>query len=122
MAQDLTVALKNEPGALAAMGGALGAAGINIIGCCGLQRKGKGRVHILVEDAKAAKKVLKEAGIKAKKVRDVVVLDIEDRPGELGKVARRMADAGVNLNLLYLTGGGKLVLGSKDIEKARAAV
>lgn len=122
MAQDLSVVLKDEPGALAALGETLGTAGINIMGCCGIQRKGKGRIHILVEDAKAAKKALKEAGIKAKKIRDVIVMDIQDQPGELGKVARRMADAGVNLNLLYLTANGQLVLGSKDIEKARTLV
>lgn len=114
MAQDLKVTLKDKPGALATMGEALAGAGINIIGCCGLQVKGKGRIHILVEDAKAAKKVLKEAGIKAKKIRDVMIMDIVDQPGELGKVTRKLADDGYNIDLVYLTAQGQLVVGVDD--------
>jgi hypothetical protein len=56
--------------------------------------------------------------------RDVIVVDVEDRPWTMAQVARKLADAGVNIELAYTTFGGgvRLVLGVDDFEKARAAV
>ena len=53
----------------------------------------------------------------------MIVVDVEDRPGTMAQVARKLADAGVNIELAYTTFGGvRLVLGVDDFEKARAAV
>jgi hypothetical protein len=53
----------------------------------------------------------------------VLVVDVEDRPGTTGEVARKIADAGVNIDLVYTTFGGvRLVLGVDDLERARAAI
>jgi hypothetical protein len=49
-----------------------------------------------------------------------LVLDIEDKPGALGKVTRKIADAGVSLNAVYLATKTRVVIGAQDIEKARA--
>ena len=92
MATDLTVILENRPGTLADIGEALGNAGINIEGMCGFPCEGKGRLHILVEDGAAARRVLKDAGIQITEERKVIVLDIDDRPGAFGSVARKIAD------------------------------
>lgn len=119
--KDLTVILEDHPGTLAAMGEALGKAGVNIDGLGGFAVEGKGMLHILVEDAAAARRALKGAGIEVGEERDVLILDVDDRPGELGKVCRRLANAGVNINLLYPTTGGQLVFGVDDLEKARTA-
>lgn len=56
--------------------------------------------------------------------RDVIVVDIEDRPGTVAQVAGKLSDAGVNIELAYTTFGDgvRLVLGVDDFEKARAAV
>ena len=55
--------------------------------------------------------------------RDVLVVEVEDRPGTMAAVARKLGDAGVNVELAYTTFGGvKLVLGVDDLEKAQAAV
>jgi len=54
--------------------------------------------------------------------RQVLLLDIEDHPGELGKIARRIADDGVNIDIWYLSASNQLVLGVDDIDKARAAI
>ena len=55
--------------------------------------------------------------------RDVIVVDVEDRPGTMAQVARKLADAGVNIELAYAAFGGvRLVLGVDDLEKAREAV
>jgi len=55
MPKDLTVVLEDRPGTLADVGEALGKAGINIDGLCGFPCQGKGILHILVEDAAAAR-------------------------------------------------------------------
>lgn len=122
MAKDLTIILEDRPGSLAAMGQALGKAGVNMEGSGGFVFEGKGILHILVEDAAAARRALQGAGIEVRGERDVLVLDIPDQPGELGKAARRMADAGVNIDLVYLNTKGKVVFGVDNMEKARAAM
>ena len=115
MATDLTVILENRPGTLADLGGTLGKAGINIEGLCGFPSEGDGVFHVLVEDAAAARSALEEAGIEVRSERQVVVLECEDRPGELGKICRRIADAGVNIDLFYLATDTRLVIGADDL-------
>jgi hypothetical protein len=76
----------------------------------------------LVEDAAAARRVLEESGMEVSGEREVLVLDIEDRPGALGDTARKIANAGVNVELAYLATGTRLVLGADDLEQAKAAL
>jgi hypothetical protein len=121
--KDLTVILEDRPGTLADLGEATGRAGINIEGVCGTRQEGQGVIHILVEDAVATRAALSEAGIEVGGERDVLVVDVEDRPGTMGEVARRIGSAGVNVELVYTTFGAvRLVLGVDDVDKARAAV
>lgn len=122
MATDLTVILQNKPGTFADMGEALGNAGINIDGVCGFPAGGEGVVHLLVEDAAAARTALEGAGLEVRGEREVVLVDVEDKPGELGRVCRKLADAGVNLDLVYTSNKLQLVLGPDDLDKARAAL
>jgi hypothetical protein len=120
--KDLTVALEDRPGALADVGEATGKAGINVEGMSGDAREGA-VVHLLVEDASATRAALAGAGLEVSDERDVLVVEVEDRPGTLGEVTRKLADAGVNIDLVYTTFGGvKVVLGVDDLEKARSAV
>jgi hypothetical protein len=118
MRNDLTVALENVPGTLATMGELLGSAGINIEGICGAQDGEQSVVHILVENSPAAREVLAAGGYVVTGVRDVFVLTIEDRPGALGEVTRKLADAEVNIELCYLATGTRLVLSVDDMETA----
>ena len=122
MTKDLTVILKDRPGTLADMGEALGKAGINIEGLCGFPCEGKGVIHILVEDAAAARRALEEIDLEVRGERQVLVLEIEDRPGAFGEVTRRRANAGVNVDRAYMAANNRLVLGADDVDKARAAV
>jgi hypothetical protein len=122
MTKDLTVILEDRPGTLADVGEALGKASINIEGGCGFPCEGKGVLHILVEDAAAARRALEEIGLEVRGERQVLVLEVEDRPGALGEVSRRIANAGVNIDLAYLATNNRLVLGVDDLDKARAAV
>jgi len=122
MAKDLTVILEDRAGTIADMAEALGKAGVNIEGGCGFPSEGKGVIHILVEDVVAAKGALQQAGLEVRDERQVLVLAIENRPGVLGDVTRRIAKAGVNIDLMYLATSTRLVIGVDDIDKARAVI
>ena len=120
--KDLTISLGDHPGSLAKVGEALGKAGVNIEGICGVTVQGKGVIHLLVEDAAKARRALEANHIDVAKETEVVVLPVEDRPGVLGNVARRLANAGVNLQLAYLATSARLVVGADDLGKVRAAI
>ncbi len=126
MSYDVTIILDNKPGQLATMGEVLGGVDINIYGMCGFLVEGKGEIHILVRNGSAARKALEKAGFDARDVRPVLVRDLENKPGTLGEAARKLADAGVNLTLLYLASDNRLVLGvdpgTSNWDKARAAI
>ncbi len=118
----MKVILTDRPGTLADLGETLGKAGININGLCGFPCEGKGVIHVLLEDATPARKVLGEAGFEVEEDRQVLVLEVSDRPGELGGICRRIADAGVNIDLIYAATGTRIVLGVDDFEKARSVI
>jgi hypothetical protein len=125
MPTNLTVVLKDEPGQLAALGGATGAAGVNIEGMCAFTGEGRGIIHLLIADDAVGRAVcaLKEAGLGIADQRQVLVIDVADRPGSLGELARELAAAGVNIELLYTTFGGiRVVIATDDLESARAAL
>lgn len=122
MAKDLAVVLNDRPGTLAQLGEALGKANVNVEGVCALGAGGaQATVHLLVEDAAGARRAIEGAGLRVSSERDVVVVEVEDKPGSLGAVARRVADAGVNIDLVYLATKTRLVLGGADLEKLRSA-
>lgn len=122
MATDLTITLDNQAGELARLGEALGNAGINIEGVVGVTADGQGEIHVLVEDADSARSALDGAGIAVDDAREVAVVDCADAPGELGRVARKLADAGVNITLAYLATNTRLVIAADDLAAARAAL
>lgn len=123
MPTDLTVILPDKPGQLAVLGQATGSAGVNIEGMCALTGEGRGYVHILVEDAPRARRALEEADLGVADEREVLVVDVNDRPGTLGELARSLAEAGVNIELAYTTFGGvRIVIATDDLDSARAAL
>src|SRR6478752_386030 len=98
MATDLTLYLNDEPGELARVGDVLGQAGANIAGLCAVASGGgQAEVHILIDDAAVAFEALQGAGIKVATEQEVLVLEIEDRPGALGEIAHELGAAKVNL-------------------------
>ena len=118
--QDVTIALENRPGALAEMGAALGHAGVSIEGGGAWVVDGKGAAHFLFSDGEAARRALEAAGIRVIAVRDVVVQRLDQgRPGQLGMLTRRMADAGVNIEVLYSDHDHQLILVVDHLEKAQ---
>jgi hypothetical protein len=119
---DLTIELEEKVGTVAAAAEALGKAGVNIEGICGFVVGGKGVGHVLVEEVAKARQALTSGGARVTGEQSVIVMDIEDKPGSLGKVTRKIADAGVSLNAVYLATKTRIVIGAGDLEKARAAV
>lgn len=122
MVKDLTIILEDRPGTLADMGETLGNAGINMEGMCAVTYDGGSAVHILVGDPAGARQALEAKGIKVPAERDVLVMDIDDHPGALGVLARKLANAGVNIELVYLATKTRLVLGVDDLKKAQEAL
>ena len=125
MPKDLTIVLQDRPGELARLGQATGSAGVNIQGMCAFTGEGRGIIHILLDDAAApvARRMLEAAGMGVADEREVLVIDIEDRPGTLGELARTLGEANVNIELAYTTFGGiKIVIATDDLESARAAL
>lgn len=114
--KDLAIALENRPGALAEMGEALGRAGVSIEG---------GGVfgdvaHFLFVDGDAARAALEAAGIRVTAINDVLVQRLrQDEAGQLGKIARRMADAGVNIEVQYSDHDHNLILVVDDMARGR---
>ncbi|MGH2529638.1 MAG: ACT domain-containing protein [Actinomycetota bacterium] len=125
MAKDLTISLEDRPGTLADLGEALGKAGVNIEGICGIGVEGRAIIHVLVEDAVKARQALEGAGIKVEGEAEAIVEDFsgdEDRPGALGAMARRIAEAGVNIQVTYIATGSRGVIVTTDNAKARQAL
>lgn len=125
MAMNLTIVLRDRPGELARIGQATGEAGVNILGMAAFTGEGRGIIHILVADeqADAARRALEAADLGIADSREVLVIDVNDRPGTLGGLARALGDANVNIELAYTTFGGiKLVVATDDLDSARAAL
>lgn len=128
--RDLAIALENRPGALADMGEALGRAGVSIegggawvVGGAGVGATGAGGTgvaHFLFKDGATAREALEAARIKVVAEREVVMLRLKQGvPGQLGKLARRIADAGVNIEVLYSDHDHRLILVVDDLLRAR---
>ncbi len=119
--KDLTIALDNHPGALADMGHALGRAGVSIEGGGAWVVNGQAAAHFLFENGSAARCALEAAGIQVLAERDVLVQRLNQvQPGQLGQLTRRMAQAGVNIEVLYSDHNNQLVLVVDDMAKGRA--
>ena len=125
MATDLAVSVADQPGGLADVGEALGNAGINIEGLCGVGLGDRGVIHILVEDGAAARAALEGAGLNVESEAEAIVSAIPGdgwTPGTLGRMARAVAEAGVNMRAVYLATDNRAVAVTDDNAKALAAL
>jgi hypothetical protein len=117
---DLAIDLDDRPGALANMGDALGRAGVSVEGGGAWIANGRGVAHFLFADGTAARRALEAAQIRVLAVREVLVQRLDqDIPGQLGMLARQMAGAGVNIEVVYSDHEHQLVLVVDDIERGR---
>jgi hypothetical protein len=123
MATDLRIEADNTVGQLAKLSEELGKVGVNIDGFCGTVAGGRGVLHVLVENAGTARQALVGAGCMIAAEREALVLeDVEDRPGYLGEMARRLADNDINIEVAYLATGTRVVFVVPDVAAARQAL
>jgi len=115
MAVDLVIDVENTPGALARVAAAISDAGVNIAAATCVGKHETAEMHILVPHAEAAKHSLSISGLMVSHEHHVVVVDVDDRPGVLADLARKIAEAGVNLDLVYVATRDRVVFGSPDL-------
>ena len=125
MPTDLTLILHDQPGELARVGEVAGSAGIHIRGMAAFTGEGRGVVHVLIDDGEVERAVAAFKGerLKLADQREVLVVDLNDRPGSLGELARELAEANVNVELAYPTfTEAQLVIATDDMrQRARRA-
>jgi hypothetical protein len=122
MAVDLVIDIENTPGALAEVAAAISDAGVNIAAATCVGPGEQAEVHILVKHAEAARHALAISHVAVTREREVVVVEVEDRPGVLADLTRKIAKAGVNLDLVYIATRNRVVFGAEDIDALRAAL
>lgn len=117
MAVEFKVTLQDAPGALARLGIILGDAGVNIEAIQGSSRDGHGFVQFVPSGPDLAARALEASGI-AYDRRDVLVVKVLNEPGTLGDVALVLSKAGINIDAVYVTTRGHIVLGVDDLDGA----
>ena len=122
MSMDLVIEVDNAPGALAAVAKAISDAGVNIAAATCLGSGTSAELHILVPHSAAAKHVLAISQLAVTREREVVVVEVDDRPGVLADLAGKVAAAGVNLDLVYVATMNRVVFGAPDLDGLRAAL
>ena len=122
MAVDLTIQIENTPGALAQVAAAISDAGVNIAAATCIGLGATAEVHILVPRAEPVKHALAISHLAVNREREVVVVDVEDRPGVLADLTRKIARASVDLDLVYVATRNRVVFGSPDLAGLKAAL
>jgi hypothetical protein len=122
MAVDLVIDIENSPGSLAEVAAAISDAGVNIAAATCIGNGDRAELHILVKHAEATRHSLAISHVAVSREREVVVVDVEDRPGVLADLTRRIARAGVDLDLVYVATQNRVVFGASDLDALRAAV
>jgi hypothetical protein len=122
MSFDLTIDIENTPGALADVATAISDAGVNVAAATCVGPGDRAELHILVPHAEAARHVLSISHVAVTREREVVVVNVQDRPGVLADLARKIARAGVNLDLVYVATENRIVFGADDLDGLKAVL
>jgi hypothetical protein len=122
MAFDLVIDVENTPGALAKVAAAISDAGVNIAAATCFPSDKEAELHILVKHPGAAKHSLALSQLAVTYEREVVVVEVDDRPGVLADLTRKIANAGINLDLVYVATRNRVVFGSSDLDALRSAL
>jgi hypothetical protein len=117
MAVELKVMVQDTSGTLARLGKILGDARVNIVAIQGTSREGKGFIQFVPSDPDQAAHALEAAGIGYTQ-REVLVVRVLDEPGMLGDVVLVLSQAGINIDSVYVTTHGHIVLGVDDVAGA----
>lgn len=123
--KEFNVYVQHKPGELAKVCEMLGSNGVNIKAIASERAQDRSFIRIVTDDEVTTKSTLARSGI-GYDLRDVVVVRMPDKPGELGKIARKLAKAMVNVESIYILGKGggmtDIVLTVDDSKKAESAL
>jgi len=123
MPTEIVIEAEDQPGMMAAIGELFGEASVNITAAAAFTHDGRAFLHFVVEEADRALSALRDGGWHVIGVQEVMSVSLDDRPGELGRFARRLADSGINITSLYIAGGRsgdkEIVVAVDDLHKAR---
>lgn len=122
MATDVVIELDNRPGELARVATAISDAGVNLSAATCLGDGARAELHILVPHAEPVRRALAITNQAITAEREVVVVEVRDEPGQLAALARKVGEAGINLDLLYVATGSRIVFGSPQVEELRAVL
>ncbi len=117
----LVVSLANEPGTLSQLCSALSEALVNITAIDVAEARGRGKVRVMVDDLDEARKALKGAKILFSE-EEVMVVDLDNRPGALGELAGKLSRSKINIKYAYTTTSAyaraKVIVAVPDVTKA----
>jgi hypothetical protein len=119
---DLVIDVENTPGALAQVAASISDAGVNIAAATCVGPGERAELHILVPHAEAARHSLAISHLAVTREREVIVVEVEDRPGVLADLTRKIAKTGVNIDLVYVATRNRVVFGSPDLDGLKAAL
>lgn len=123
MPTEIAIESEDRPGILADIGELLGDSDINIVAAAAFTHGGRGQLHFVVDDADRAMKVIDAAGFRISSVHEVLQVSLDDRPGELGRFSRRLAESGINIISFYTSGTGvgdkEIIMAVDKVEAAR---
>jgi hypothetical protein len=100
-AKALKVKVQDRPGVLGDIALALGAKGINLRAVHGYAEEGQGCLCLVVDKLAAASKLLAARGLPVEE-EDILELQLADKPGTMGEVAKALGDAGINIRYVFV--------------------
>lgn len=116
-----SVFMPNRPGALSSLAASFGDAGVNILGIASEVRDDSALVRLAVDSDKGCSTVLSKAGYASVEGR-LLSIEIEDAPGRLAEVTKKLSDGGINITTVYGTGSGekttRLLIAVEDTDGA----
>jgi hypothetical protein len=123
MAVDIVIEVENKPGELAKLAAAVSDAGVNLAAATFTGNGDTAQLHILVKHAEPVRHALAITHADLHPVeREVVVVDLDDNPGMIADLAREIADAGVNIDTIYVATNNRIVFHSADMDGLRSAL
>jgi hypothetical protein len=123
LGKELVLTVQNKIGMMASVSKILADHGINVEGVAGYAMGGEAKMMLVPDDVQRAGDALKKAGFKAIETKEVVVAELENKPGALKSVSAKLFDAKIDIKYIYGTtcSGGcaaKLIISTSDNEKA----
>jgi len=116
--EEFTVYVENKPGSLAMVSEVLSNSAVNIEAIATEGTRKDGTIKIITNDSNTTKTALEKAKMRFT-VKEVLIVKVLNRPGELSKVTRKIANGKINIESIYMIGDEKFAIRVDDIRKAK---